>query len=91
MKIVEDKIEETRNQMNIDLLLQKITYYERSFQCLFDEDQLLLLYLQEKISINELKKQRNLINMEYDKQKAIQELQSNVNIIVKNIIDQNLV
>ena len=51
MQNLNDKLEETRNQMNIDILLSKIFLYEKSFQCLFDDDQVVLLYLQEKMSI----------------------------------------
>ena len=58
-----DKLTETRNQMNIDTLLLKISFYERALQCLFTEEQIVLLCLQEKISIEELKEQRLLFNI----------------------------
>lgn len=65
---VSDKLEESRNQLNIDILLQKISFFERGFQCLFDDDQIMLLYLQEKISLAELKKQRNLMEINIQKE-----------------------
>lgn len=52
MKNIQDRMEETENQMNVDIILQKISYYERAFQCLFDSNQITLLMLQEKVSIS---------------------------------------
>lgn len=37
--------------MNVDVLLQKISFYERAFQCIFNSNQITLLMLQQKISI----------------------------------------
>ena len=65
MEKLTEKLEETRNQMNIDTLLQKISLYEKSFQCLFDDDQIILLYLQEKLSISEVREQRMIMNLEH--------------------------
>ena len=68
MRDLNDKLEETRIQLNIDTLLQKITFYEKSFHCIFDEDQIMLLYLQEKLSIEELKEQRMIMNLDQDEE-----------------------
>ena len=48
--------------MNVDILLQKLSFYDQAFQCLFDGDQIVLLYLQEKLSLKELKRQRKLMS-----------------------------
>jgi len=64
MRAINEKIEETQNQMNVDIILQKIAYYERAFQCLFDSNEITLLMLQEKLSISELKEQRAIMNIE---------------------------
>ena len=50
--------------MNIDILLQKISFYERALQCLFTEEQIVLLCCQQKLSIKELREQRILFNMD---------------------------
>ena len=64
MTSLSDKLEETRNQMNIDILLQKISFYERALQCLFTDEQIILLYCQEKLTIKELKEQRLIFNID---------------------------
>lgn len=48
--------------MNVDVILQKIAFYERAFQCLFEPNQITLLLLQQKISIDELKLQRAIMD-----------------------------
>lgn len=63
MENLQEKLEETRNQMNIDTLLQKISLHQKSFECVFNDDQILLLFLQEKISIKQLKDQRVIMNL----------------------------
>lgn len=64
MRKVKETINETQNQMNIDVILQRITFYERAFQCIFDPNQLTLLMLQQKVSIEELKAQRAIMDFE---------------------------
>lgn len=46
MKNIEDKLTETRHQLNIDQLLQKISFFEKANECILEEDQIKLLYLQ---------------------------------------------
>ena len=65
MQKLGQKLEEMRNQMNIDTLLSKISLYEKLFKCIFDNDQIMLLYLQEKLSIKQVRNQRMIMNMEH--------------------------
>jgi hypothetical protein len=68
MKNIEDKLTETRHQLNIDQLLQKISFFEKANECILEEDQIKLLYLQEKFSIKELQNQRINMNIYYELQ-----------------------
>ena len=63
MNRIEDRLVETRNRMNIDELLQKITFFEKSHECLFDNEQIKLLYLHERLSVRESKEQRSKIKI----------------------------
>jgi hypothetical protein len=55
MKIYEESLEEMRYKLDISQLLEKLTFYDRSFNALFDENQLKLLYLQEKFNFQEVR------------------------------------
>ena len=43
------------HQLDVNLLLQKIVFYDKVVRVLFDEEQLKLLYLQEKFNIKEIR------------------------------------
>lgn len=46
MQIYEESLEEMRYKLDVSQLLEKISFYDRSLNVLFDEHQLKLLYLQ---------------------------------------------
>lgn len=50
MDIYEDSLEEIKYKLDISQLLNKMAFYDRSFNVLFDEHQLKLLYLQDKFN-----------------------------------------
>jgi hypothetical protein len=41
--------------------MEKLTFYDRSLNALFDENQLKLLYLQEKFNFQEVRNERNML------------------------------
>jgi hypothetical protein len=41
--------------------MEKLTFYDRSLNALFDEEQLKLLYLQEKFNFQEVRNERNML------------------------------
>lgn len=55
MQIYEESLEEMRYKLDISQLMEKITFYDRSINALFDENQLKLLYLQEKFNFQEVR------------------------------------
>lgn len=62
----DDTLSEMRNQMNINTLFQKVSFFDKAIHTLFDEEQLKLLYLQEKYNILDIKKDREMMNMGLD-------------------------
>ncbi len=63
MEIYEQSLEEMRNKLDISQVMEKLTFYDRSINVLFDESQLKLLYLQEKINFQEVRDERNMLSM----------------------------
>jgi hypothetical protein len=63
MKIYEESLEEIRYKLDIGQLMEKLTFYDRSLNVLFDESQLKLLYLQEKFNFQEVRDERNMLGL----------------------------
>jgi hypothetical protein len=63
MKIYEESLEEMRHKLDIGQLMEKLTFYDRSLNVLFDESQLKLLYLQEKFNFQEVRDERNMLGL----------------------------
>ena len=63
MEIYEQSLEEMRYKLDISQVMEKLTFYDRSINALFDESQLKLLYLQEKINFQEVRDERNMLSM----------------------------
>jgi predicted nucleic acid-binding protein len=63
MKIYEESLEEMRQKLDIGQLMEKLTFYDRSLNVLFDESQLKLLYLQEKFNFQEVRDERNMLGL----------------------------
>jgi hypothetical protein len=63
MEIYEQSLEEMRHKLDISQVMEKLTFYDRSINSLFDESQLKLLYLQEKINFQEVRDERNMLRM----------------------------
>ncbi len=55
-----------RCKLDISQLLEKLSFYDRSLNVLFDEDQLKLLYLQEKYNFEEIREERTMLGMRKD-------------------------
>jgi hypothetical protein len=56
-------LEEIRYKLDIGQLMEKLTFYDRSLNVLFDESQLKLLYLQEKFNFQEVRNERNMLGL----------------------------
>lgn len=63
MQIYEESLEEIRQKLDISQLMEKLTFYDRSLNVLFDESQLKLLYLQEKFNFQEVRDERNMLGL----------------------------
>jgi hypothetical protein len=63
MEIYEQSLEEMRYKLDISQVMEKLTFYDRSINALFDESQLKLLYLQEKINFQEVRDERDMLSM----------------------------
>jgi hypothetical protein len=55
MQIYEESLEEMRHKLDISHLMEKLTFYDRAIDTLFDENQLKLLYLQEKFNFQDVR------------------------------------
>lgn len=58
MQIYDESLEEMSLKLDVSQLLEKMSFYDRSLNALFDENQLKLLYLQEKFNFEEIRQER---------------------------------
>ena len=70
-RIFDGTIKEIRKQLDISTIMQKLMFYDRAMNSLFDENELKLLSIQKKLNLEEIKRER-------EKMMIVEELVQNV-------------
>ena len=66
MQVYEESMEEVRYKLDISQLMKKLNFYDRSINALFKENQLKLLYLQDKFNFQEVRDERKMLALRED-------------------------